>query len=398
MNWHGVWIRSAGALRLDTSVLEEKMKTKFSNPGRRRFLFSMAATGSVIAFTPAIRSAETSSPTKKMQSKKSKLGMDNFSVRAMGWKAPQILEYAASLNLDTILLSDLDVYESFEESYLLGIKKKNEQLGLEIHVGTGSICPTSSRFNPKHGSAVEHLTLLIRVARIVGAPVARCYLGSSADRQGDGGIYRHIESTVQVCKAVRNPAIDSNVKIAIENHAGDMQAWELAALIEAAGKDYVGATMDSGNAVWTIENPMTNLEILGPYAVTTGMRDCAVWESDNGALVAWTNMGDGHVDWHAYVKRFSELCPGVSFILEIISQTRGRNFPYLEKEFWEPFPKARAKEFAEFVAMAKHGSPVVSPPDRPTGNRSKELTQRQQKYDLERSVKYCKETLGLGLK
>ena len=34
---------------------------------------------------------------------KIKLGMDNFAVRAMGWKAPELLDYAASLKLDTIV-------------------------------------------------------------------------------------------------------------------------------------------------------------------------------------------------------------------------------------------------------------------------------------------------------
>ena len=41
-----------------------------------------------------------------------KLGFDNFSIRAFGWKAPQLIEYAAGLEVDTLLLSDLEVYES----------------------------------------------------------------------------------------------------------------------------------------------------------------------------------------------------------------------------------------------------------------------------------------------
>ena len=76
--------------------------------------------------------------------------------------------------------------------------------------------------------------------------------------------------------------MDAGIKIAIENHAGDMQAWELVKLIEEAGPDYVGATMDSGNAVWTLEDPMVSLETLGKYAVTTGIRDSAVWENEQG--------------------------------------------------------------------------------------------------------------------
>jgi len=75
------------------------------------------------------------------------------------------------------------------------------------------------------------------------------------------------------------------VKIAVENHAGDMQAWELALLIEEAGRDFVGANVDSGNATWVCESPLRNLEIIGPYAATTSLRDSAIWESPQGATI-----------------------------------------------------------------------------------------------------------------
>ena len=89
----------------------------------------------------------------------------------------------------------------------------------------------------------------LKVAKAWGSPVVRCYLGHRGDREGDGGIYPHIDKTVEVCKSVRAEYLDAGVKIAIENHAGDMQAWELAGLIEAAGPDYVGATMDSVSSI-----------------------------------------------------------------------------------------------------------------------------------------------------
>ena len=79
-----------------------------------------------------------------------------------------------------------------------------------------------------------------------------------------------IQDSVRVCKSVRQRALDAGVKIAIENHAGDMQAWELVTLVEEAGRDYVGVTMDSGNATWTLEDPMQNLEILGPVCRDDG--------------------------------------------------------------------------------------------------------------------------------
>jgi sugar phosphate isomerase/epimerase len=203
---------------------------------------------------------------------------------------------------------------------------------------------------------------------------------------------------VKVLKAVRSEAEDANVKIAIENHAGDMQAWELVTLIEAAGTSFVGATMDPGNSTWTLEDPMVTLEVLGPHVLTAGIRDTAVWETDEGATCMWANMGEGVVDWPAYVKRFQQLCPQAPFVLEIISYKWSVDLPYLKPEFWSRFPRARAHELARFVALAKRGRKFQLPPGRPTGPSTEELEQAQQKFDLEESLRYCREELSLGLK
>lgn len=324
-----------------------------------------------------------------------KLGFDNFSIRALGWKASALLDHAAKLQVDTVLFSDLDVYENHGDAHLRELRAKAAHLGIDIQVGTGGICPTSKRFSTRFGSAAEHLRLTIRVAKALGSPVARCYLGSADDRKTPGGIEARIRDTVAVFKEVRSQAIDSGVKIAIENHAGDMQAWELVTLIEAAGRDYVGATMDSGNATWALEDPLHNLEILAPYALTTGIRDSAVWETAHGAVVQWTAVGEGDVDMRQYFQRYAQLCPHVSVQLEIISGFQ-RPFAYLDVDFWTPYPKARANEFARFVALAKRGK-ARQPFQPPAG---KDRTQAEREYqlaELQRSVAYCKK-LGLGLK
>ncbi len=71
------------------------------------------------------------------------LGIDNFAVRAMGWKAPELIQYAAKLHLDTLFLSDLDCLPSFEEPQLAEIKAQADAAALKLYVGSWSICPTS---------------------------------------------------------------------------------------------------------------------------------------------------------------------------------------------------------------------------------------------------------------
>lgn len=347
---------------------------------RRQFLKSAAAI--------TAGSLASSKLTPAADATKLKLGFDNFSIRALGWKAPRLLEFAAEKQVDTILFSDLDVFESFEDGYLKDVRKKADDLGIEVQAGTGGICPSAKRFNPKWGTAEELLALTIRVAGTMGSKAARCYLGGADDRTSDGGIEARIEETVGVLKKVKSRALDAGVKVAVENHAGDMQAWELATLIEAAGPDYVGATIDSGNATWTLEDPLQNLEILGKYAASSGIRDSMIWEYEDGAKVAWTAMGEGCVDLKKYMARWAALCPEVPVQLEIISGF-SKPFAYLKDDFWAPYPKVRAPEFAKFVALAKKGKEI---PNGDAGAKEYQLA------ELERSIKYSKEVLGLGRK
>jgi sugar phosphate isomerase/epimerase len=365
------------------------MQPKLSSIDRRTFLKTLSAAGATVA---AGRSA-LAQPARR---RNIKLGLDNFAVRAMGWKAPQLIEYAVKLRTDSLFITDFDALEKFDDAYLGDLRRKAADQGLQIQLGTWSICPTSKAFKNRWGTAEEHLALGLRMAKALGSPVLRVVLGNGEDRKTEGGIEARIADTVKVCQSQRSRALDLGVKIAVENHAGDMQAWELVTLIEAAGKDYVGANMDSGNATWTMEDPLASLETLAPYVVTTSLRDSAIWESANGATVQWTAMGDGTIDLKTYFARFAELCPGVPVHLETISGFN-RELPYLKSDFWKVWPKVKASDFARFVALAKKGRPR-DPWKAPEGQDRKLAEQEYQKSEIERSLRYCKVELGLGLK
>ncbi len=356
---------------------------------RRSFLSRTAASTAALAASPVAFAEESAA-------RPLKLGFDNFSIRALGWKADALLDYAAEQKVDTILFSDLDVYENHEESYLKELKAKGDALGIEIQAGTGGICPSAHRFSDKWGTAEEHLKLTLRVAHALGSKAARCYQGFGQDRQSEGGLAARMKDTVRVCKAVEGYAKEVGVKIAIENHAGDMQGWQLRQLIEEAGPDYVGATIDSGNATWTLEDPFMNLEELAPYVVSSGIRDSMVWESEDGAKVQWTAMGEGNVDIKRYVERFAELCPEAPLQLEIISGF-AREFPYLKEDFWKGYEDIRSPEFASFLRLAKTGEAIPAFQPGPDEDRQK-ATQAYQRAELERSIRYCKETLKIGRK
>ncbi len=361
---------------------------------RRDFLKTVSTVAAATALAPATFAQSDATPKKLGH----KLGLDNFAVRDMKWKAPQLIDYAAQLNTDSLFITDFGPFEKTDDAYLGDIRKMAADKGLQIQLGSWSICPTSKSYrkDPRWNSAEEHLAFGIRMAKTLGSSVFRVVLGNADDRKSEGGINARIADTVKVLKSQRSLAIDSGVKVAIENHAGDMHSTELVRLIEDAGKDYVGANMDSGNACWTLEDPLQSLEHLGPYTITTSLRDSAVWEYEDGAKVQWTAMGDGHIDLKKYFARFHELCPGVPVHIETISGF-AKPFPYLKADFWKPYSTIPVADFAQFVALAKKGKPFTAVKN-PEGKDRTETNQLGQKAEIERSIKYCQQVLGLGLK
>jgi sugar phosphate isomerase/epimerase len=331
-----------------------------------------------------------------------RLGFDSYSLRALQWKALQLIDYAANLKLDSIQLSSLSDFETLDPAYLRRVKDHAANAGILIDGGIGCICSSSKSWSPKMGTSKEYLLKGIEVAKSVGATSMRCFMGSSSDRFGELPLEAHIENTVKALKSVRRQALDSGVKIAVENHSGDMQADELKMLIEEAGKDYVAACLDTGNPMWVVEDPLVTLEVLGPYTVTTHIRDSVVFEHPRGAAAQWVALGDGCVDFRRFVSRFRELCPNATMQLENITGRPPKVLPYLEPDFWKAFPKASAGQFSRFVALAKRGYPLMTTMVVEDGGDQlpeyQAALREQQRRDLERGFEYAKKTLGVGIR
>jgi sugar phosphate isomerase/epimerase len=353
---------------------------------RRVFLASTVATGAAVA-VDMVHAAADARP-------RIRLGFDNFAVRAMKWNARQLVDHAVSLGCSSVFITDFGPFEGrFDDVSLGEVRRYATDKGVAIALGSWSICPTSKTFKPDWGTADEHLALGIRMARALGSPAFRVILGNQSDRLTDGGIDARIADTVEVLKAGRSRALDAGVKIAVENHAGDMQSRELKQLVEAAGPEFVGVNFDSGNACWTLEDPVRALATLAPYVLTTSLRDTMVWESREGVTAQWTAMGEGCVDFPSFFKLFAERCPGVTVHIETISGFP-RTFPIYQEDFWRQFPTARAENLAAFLALAQRGKPIA--PFKPPKEGKAEAEQQYQLAELDRSIRYCKDVLGLG--
>ncbi len=334
----------------------------------------------------------------KAQQPKLRLGYDTYSLRAWGMKALDHLEFAARHGCTALQISSLGDFESLDAAHLAKVKARAEELGLLLDAGTGCICPSARAWRNRQETPEEHLRRALRVAHAIGARSLRCYLGDFEDRLHPNGIEYHMENTVRVLKAVREAALEAGVKIALENHAGDMQAWECRQVILAAGTDAVGACLDTGNPIWCVEHPEVTLEVLGPVAVTTHVRDTAIFPHPRGCAAHWTAPGDGSIDMARLAELQKRICPGAPLHLEIITGRPPRIVPFFEESFWKALPKARAGEFARFLELVKSGSPLMKPmvmEDAPGVDvpEYKAALKKQQWLDLERSLEYAQKRM-----
>jgi sugar phosphate isomerase/epimerase len=312
------------------------------------------------------------------------LGSIDGSVGGNNFSPAQFLDYLSSIKLTWAMLSlSPDVLR--DEAAIRAIRTHADQLGIKLQLAFGSVCPSSKSFNPQLGTLEEQVARGLKASQIVGATCMRCVLGGDPERPQ---IDMHIENMVKAVRSLRSRILDSGVKLAVENHGGDLQAREMKGMIDAAGTDVMGVCLDSGNPVWMLEDPQMTLEMLVPYALTCHVRDSAVWKTPEGIAVRWVNMGEGNVDIDGWLRKFIAAKPGMPIIFENLVSGAPRVHHIYDPAFWDNWRKMPAWEFSRFLAIAERGTPKPATP-RPAGK----TAGQQRMDDLEVCVRYTRDLL-----
>ena len=328
------------------------------------------------------------------------IGLNTYCLRAFRWNDLKLLDYAASLKLDAVFLQDSVDPRINDPDHWREVKDAAQRLGLHLETGTGASLPrTADDFD----RSVKLLRDAVKRAAGMGSPIVRTLVASDRAHLPPGPPAQHIETMIRLLRTVRQEAMDANLKFAIENHK-DLLCWETRQLIEGAGKEFVGSYLDTGNPVFVLEDPLTTLEVLGPLAVTVHLRDSVIYETARGIAVQWVPLGEGVVDFPRFVERMQQICPPVYVYIKPITGRPPQVLPYLERDFWKSYPRARSADLAQFLALAKKGHPyeghmvIEDLPGRATPEPFISAIQFQQRDHMERSIAYARKVLGLGVR
>jgi sugar phosphate isomerase/epimerase len=327
------------------------------------------------------------------------LGFNTYSVRAMRWHDLPLLEYAASLKLDAVYLQDsLDPADK-DPAHWKELKDAAARLGLELHGGDAGALPRSP---DGMDATIARLREGIRHAVGIGSKLVRFRVAGDRATLPAGPVEKTIETAIQTLRRVRTEAMDAGIKFAIENHK-DLYCWQTRQVIDAAGREFVGSYLDTGNPVFVMEDPMSTVETLGPVAVMLHLRDSVVYESHNGIMVQWVPLGEGVVDFKKIIAKAKELCPPIAVYNKPITGRPPALMAIYEPKFMDQWKDMRGADLARFLLLAKQGHPYEGhmviedvPGARPEPIAA--ALQFQQRDHMQRGIEYARKVLDCGVR
>ncbi len=91
------------------------------------------------------------------------------------------------------------------------------------------------------------------------------------------------------------------IPLGLENHK-DWRVDEQVALLERYSSEYLGVSLDTGNNLSVLDDPMETVEKLAPYTVNVHFKDMAGEETETGFLLSEVPLGEGFLDMKRMVE------------------------------------------------------------------------------------------------
>ena len=259
----------------------------------------------------------------------------------------ELFDEAVRMGLDGLHLDD-GVLENLETSYLQEVNAAAEERGLYLEYNF-------SMDLGDMGIGIQHdLDEAIATAKALGADIVKVSMDLKRPRPVSASrfhpeVMEQMKSFAARLKASAPAAEDAGIRIAVENHC-DSFSEEILWLLDLVDHPAVGACIDTVNALMVMEDPMQAIANLAPRAFTNHFRDDRIEMQRYGFKLTGAAVGEGDID----MQRAYEIIKTRSAMRRINIET--------EMEI-------------------------------PLDNMEQAL--RLEKETVERSIRYCREVLGI---
>ncbi len=294
--------------------------------------------------------------------------------------AMDMIEHCASLGFGGVQVNVRD----WDKAYAANVKKKVETDGLFLE-GQLSL--------PKDPADTARFENQIKIAKEAGIDIFRtvCLSGRRYENFDTMEAFQEFRKNSFVRLKLAEPIIRKHkVKLAVENHK-DFRIAGMLEVLKTMESEWIGVTLDTGNNISLLEDPMEVVKALAPYTFSVHLKDMAVEEYEDGFLLSEVNLGDGFLDIEAMIREIRAQQPEVRFNLEMITRDPLK-IPCLTEKYWATFDKISATELAVFlksIRKQKSKDPLAIITDKPIDKQlNLEVTNNRTSLD------YAKEHLG----
>ncbi|GAA4395449.1 hypothetical protein GCM10023187_02320 [Nibrella viscosa] len=234
------------------------------------------------------------------------------------------------------------------------VRDRREKLGLYLEGSIGV---------PKTAADVSRFEQDVVNAKEAGATILRtvCSSGRRYETYHSVEAFQTLKQNALASLQLAEPVLRKHkVKLAVENHK-DWRAPELAAMMKQLNSEWIGVTLDFGNSISLLEDPMAVVQTLVPYVFSTHVKDMGLEEYPDGFLLSEVPLGQGMLDLPKMVALCKQHNPAVTFNLEMITRDP-LEIPCLKPEYWETFGDLPGTELARTLKMVRqHKFPTALP-------------------------------------
>jgi sugar phosphate isomerase/epimerase len=283
-----------------------------------------------------------------------RIGFDNYTIAHRGLSPEATLEFAEAHGFDGVqFLEPESIDRTLRAERLAAFRSRAEAMGLYLEVGITSPNPVRrSRLEDRTVSTEEHagdLQRQLEAVAALGCRHVRAYVGDRHDRfRTDVRWDEQRARTLAVLKGLTPCLRDLGIRVAIETHA-DLAVDELVELLDRLGPEVAGVTLDTGNLVMRLDDPVAAAERLAPRALATHVKDAALAFTPRGLCWQARPVGSGIVPMPDVLAPLIHANPDLNLSIELHPRTY--DLPIYDKSWLAFFPGLRPESLAAVVRL-----------------------------------------------
>lgn len=277
---------------------------------------------------------------------------------------------------------ELSQLSSRDPDYLQRIKKicEGKSLFVEVSIDPGIL------------EQPDNFSLVAGICQGIGSTRLRTALsGIRSENFVSRGEWQEFTQRWQKILSGVEPLLkQGQLTLGIENNQ-DWRAEELAAFLKSLSSPWIGACVDMGNNLCLLEDPVESMQVLGPYVISSHLKDVALARDEEGFWWSEVPLGQGILPLSKLIETLRRHRRDIRFCLDM--QTRDAvKVNYLADSFWNSLGGKDPAVIAKFEATWLARSAPQPPPRISSMSSARALALEDE--NIRRSVAYAKRTLG----